>query len=458
MKTMKRKAALVQSSSKRMRQMKMDAPPTVTNATTFLDLNDDCLFEVFKHVNVVDLSAISDVCNRLRRTAHAYFERSKLKNFEFPPVFEIPKGRRNRVTVDLMVSETCKVLRKFGASIVSFIDTNKLSRDKVLEMNDESQKKYRSKCMEYLVKYCGANLIELSLTSFELPDEVTMRPLLKNVQKLELCCCKNADQLLKALPVRYPQLRELALLCMNLRSERLHMRFEKLTKMCIRFCDVGYNDIKEFLERNSQLKEFDYFSKSYPDNLIPQYICSYVTETIETLNLGFGYQSHVSPYLSNALRRLRNLKSVTLSDQNLKPNEKCLLPMICGIVAANIPLKTLKIDIDHGCIGYISDANLLANKISAIKTLETLELRSERCLQVHHIHQICKKLTKLSELVLDVGALSALNIVDIVRFAKKLQWLTISSGAPILRKIRIDADKHKILTGGPKKYSILELP
>lgn len=440
-------AALVQSSPKRMRQEKMDAPQTVTNATTFLDLNDDCLFEVFKHFDVVDLSAVSDVCNRLRRTAHAYFERSKLRNFEFPLVIENPRRRRNRVTVDLVISETCKILRKFGAFIVSFIDTNELSRDKVPGMDDESKKKYRSKCMEYLVKYCGANLIELSLTSFELPDEETMRPLLKNVQKLELCCCKNADQLLKALPVWCPLLRELAVVCMDLRSEKLNMRFEKLTKMSIRYCGVERNDIKEFLECNSQLKEFEYFEKSRPDNLIPQYICRYVTETIETLNLGFGYQFQTSPYPSNAiyLRRLRNLKSVTLSDQNPIPNVNCLLPVISDIVAANIPLKALKIDIGFAYTD-ISHADLVADKISAIKTLETLELRAKGCFQVRQIHQICKNLTKLTKLVLDVGALSALDIVDIVQLAEKLQWLTVSSRRRLPKKICIDADIHKTLS------------
>lgn len=302
--------------------------------------------------------------------------------------------------------------------------------------------------MEYLVKYCGANLIELSLTSFELPDELTMRPLLKNIQKLELCCCKNADQLLKALPVWCPLLRELALVCMDLRSERLHMRFEKLMKMSIRYCHVEHNDIKEFLERNSQLKEFDYFEESRPNNLIPQYICRYVTETIETLNLGFGYQFQTSPFPSNAiyLRRLRNLKSVTLSDENPIPNVKCLLPVISDIVAAKIPLKTLKIDMGFSNTGYISDADLIADKILAIKTLETCELRGEGCFQVRHIHQICKNLTKLTKLVLDVGALSALDIVDIVQLAKKLQWLTISSRRRLLKKICIDADNHKTLT------------
>lgn len=53
-------------------------------STSLLDLNDDCLFEVFHHLDLVDLASVGDVCSRLKATTQYYFELPTYRNMSFP--------------------------------------------------------------------------------------------------------------------------------------------------------------------------------------------------------------------------------------------------------------------------------------------------------------------------------------------------------------------------------------
>lgn len=53
------------------------------DATTILKLNDDCLSEVFKHLDLQSLCAVADVCNRFRQNAKVCFEHSETKELKY---------------------------------------------------------------------------------------------------------------------------------------------------------------------------------------------------------------------------------------------------------------------------------------------------------------------------------------------------------------------------------------
>lgn len=51
----------------------MDSSSATMNATALLDLNDDCLRDVFEYLSISDLAAVADVCSRLRHVARLHF-------------------------------------------------------------------------------------------------------------------------------------------------------------------------------------------------------------------------------------------------------------------------------------------------------------------------------------------------------------------------------------------------
>lgn len=52
-------------------------------STSIMDLNDDCLWEFCADLNLIDLSAVADVCSRFRAAARNYFRKSTEKNVNF---------------------------------------------------------------------------------------------------------------------------------------------------------------------------------------------------------------------------------------------------------------------------------------------------------------------------------------------------------------------------------------
>lgn len=53
---------------------------TSNSDTDILVLNDDCLLEVFNHLDLTDLVSTADVCRRFRQNAQDHFASPKFKN------------------------------------------------------------------------------------------------------------------------------------------------------------------------------------------------------------------------------------------------------------------------------------------------------------------------------------------------------------------------------------------
>lgn len=269
--------------------------------TTILDLNDDCLLQVYKNLDLLDLTAVADVCSHLRRTAKDYFQLSKFRDLNFLLV-----DRCGDITVNQLISETSKVLRSFGAFITGFSGKNEwfTRRNSWLNidgLNEESIAKYWRECVRLLAKYCGENLVELRLYRFEMTKEVVLSPLFKRLHILELDYCRGSGQLLETLPMSCPQLRELYVRRMDLQHRELNHRFEKLTKLSLEYCNVQPNNIKEFLKQSPQLKEFAIRFRPRSDPRIFEYIGESAPEGIEVLDVHFTRANGILPtaYISN---------------------------------------------------------------------------------------------------------------------------------------------------------------
>lgn len=277
--------------------------------------------------------------------------------------------------------------------------------------------------MELLVKYCSEKLIELSFENFSLTieDEITLKPLLKTLQRFHLIRCQCNAQLFEMLPAWCPELRELTIKKIELQYG-LRTRFKKLTKIWFAAVQLHHSDIEELLKFNLQLKEFGFSYYAESGALICQHITKYATG-IETLHILFNHRLEAE-YPQNTIHfdRLRNLKTVTLKD--IKANSKKVVQAVCDISAAHIPLETLFVFALFNKFSEL-DIKRFVDGIAKMENLEILYLEFDG-LHPHDIINICKHLRKLSKLYLHINKeLSMENIVEIVRYSEHLQFLMV---------------------------------
>lgn len=429
------------STSKQRRKVTTSSPltdTTPTEATMILDLNDDCFFEIFKYLDVMDMCSVADSCSRLKAAAREHFAHSKFNNFNFPLSI---RDRSESDTANQMLLEASKVLRNFGACIADFRETN---GGTFYKWDDETKSVYQRKIIELLVKHCGEKLIKLKFWHFDITDEISniMIPLLEHLQKFEITYADGSVLLLEMLPILCPKLQDLTFAHIDLRFEGWNRRYEKLTKIKFLCCDMDVDTAKEFLKCNMQLKEIEF---NYCSGLNPrlfQYIGDYATE-VETLdiNLGeFDFDEETPDYSPNAqhIQRLRNLKSIRLTDWYCKI--PYLTEVICHVAAAEVSLKTL----DVTSLKLLRmDINRFVDGISKLKTLETLYLDVRGDLHVHHITHICQNLSKLTKLsILMDKAWTMENILQLVRNAEKLQSLTVKPARYYLQKVCVNDETY----------------
>lgn len=231
-------------------------PASEKDATTILSLNDDCFFELFKYLGVLDLSSISDTCIRLKQTSKAYFAYSKKTNLNLR--LEILSAGH---TLERLVSKTSRVLRNFGEFIIGFIEGCLLMRCE--NSCFSTCQFYERTLIEMLVRYCTKNLQELDLSLASLMDDSTqtMGPLVKRLHKLSVDRCTIGTTFWNLWPLCSPQLQELRferLIVTCQQFECFHKPFPKLVKIILHHVHgLHGSDIVKMLEHNQQLKEID---------------------------------------------------------------------------------------------------------------------------------------------------------------------------------------------------------
>lgn len=147
-----------------------------SNATKLLDLNDDCLDEIFNNLDVIELCGVSLVSKRLQQLAKSHFNR-KYRKFDFLTVF----AERT-----ISNQEAADVLWIFGSMITA------------MAIQRESFKNHQAighveECvLKNVAGYCSNKLISLKLTKFCFTSRAveTLNSLSNSLVYLEL---KNSD-------------------------------------------------------------------------------------------------------------------------------------------------------------------------------------------------------------------------------------------------------------------------
>lgn len=376
--------------------MEIDAP---FSSTTILDLNDDCLLEVFRYGDMFDLADYADVCTRFRGIAAERFYQSKFREIDFVEIFyRLKRYFTYYEDESAGLRKFSSVLRNFGGLLIT-IKVSKYYKPHA--------------CVELLNRYCCApgTLNELSLRFCE-PSDAQMRlspPLFFHLRKLTLSEYQFEDSFLKMLPVWSPNLQELIVADLNNSNKvpnqfnGLSVQFPKLD--CISFRQVHTmknTNLTKFLELNPQLKSISLFKSSINISIF-QSIAKYVPEIDSILYIIERSSSFIAE-IPKCFDKLKKLK--LLSFECGDPLHTASI--FCEIAAAKVPLEQLylrDINFDRIMDQDISTRqqyNHFLDNISKLTSLRTLWLEMVENLSASHILDICKYVMELTELRLSI--------------------------------------------------------
>lgn len=130
----------------------MDSSADILNTSNILQLNDDCLREVFGALELADLCIVADVCHRFRRIAQETFKVSNYRELELHALCHNEEEQTKRL------QRILNLLRHFGAYVES-MDANGSHRYGLHQMND-------NRIVELISRYCSASLTKLKLDNF----------------------------------------------------------------------------------------------------------------------------------------------------------------------------------------------------------------------------------------------------------------------------------------------------
>lgn len=388
--------------------------------TAILDLNDDCLLEVFQHLKLNDLLSAGDVCHRFRENSQRHF--ASLKCWaHLIPVYGSKENWQSNAERFLHNS---KLLRLFGASIKSLTLTGIADVPIKFECD--------GRIINLLKRFPCEKVLALELAGFNLTDELvhTLQPLLSGLQTLKLTWMDWCDFFWKMLPTWSPELRDLEIK-MQFRKNNpvpvmtplLKQSFTKLQS--ISFQGVHYTrftNIEVFLKSNPQIKRIKFISCYRLDDSIFQYLAKHVPgiESICIQEIG------LKPTSENNLKYIRGLRC--LKSFEFGGIMASLIPSLALSILNEINVETITVErlrLNFRVNRPFNGIEQLIEIISGMKTLKTLWIGNVNGLSASHLINICKNLPQLSELCLHLNeiSLSADNLLKLLRNADKLESL-----------------------------------
>lgn len=392
------------------------------NITKLTDLNSDCLFAVYDHLDLLSLANVADTCGRLRDTANEFFSRSRFRNLEFP--FEVFTSHdMEHEPVHALTEGWAKVLRNFGPLITHFRDTFERRND-VLWKGRHIDFLYKT--MELLITYCGDSLIELKICRlhFTWEMETLEKPIFPHLTHLTWHSCRFLSDY-NLLPVWFPNLRELHVCNVDVVLSKyeaydfgaMRHQFDNLWKIRLGGT-VTERCGKNLLECCPRVKHVQIVVRDSAIKLL-SHIFEYATEA-EYLRIGFSEVFHAfDDSHFDRFHRLKKLKHLVLSETSVTTTH--VVQVIHRIADAAIPLQSLAVYTHNLSVSSVS----LLDAIVKLRTLEKLELPNST-FKISDIQLLCNHL-QLSELYVWPNKYTILtqDILDIVRSGIKLQRLEL---------------------------------
>lgn len=394
-------------------KMNFDVEPITAN---IMKLNDDNLRKIFSYLNLKDLWSMANACQRFAYIVTTRFSLTSV-NFEtldFDNIFELEN-----------------FLLIFGSHIVSL----NVTLPNIFKSIDPFQYEYA--IQELIVRNCSIDLVELKLSYFKIVAVEMWQPIFAKLRKLHLHRCRFTDEFLQMLAccVKLEQF-EWNTSTLDI-AWQLRFNFPKLEIFRINeVWGMETQTMKKFLKENPQIREL---SITNCDNIEDSFIEDISIQLPSIRNFSFRRSIRAEKWYSfyRHLLRVNTLKTLRLNCNHKRD------------ITSHISRTLHSFKLEHLVIAcHVADNHLLRG-IAKMKTLKSLELLAIDGLKINRVLKIVKNLENLSKLhVVDCIGLNMSALVDIVRAAKKLEYLQFYSSTT---QVKITASTYKHLVGIVKK-------
>lgn len=375
--------------------------------TSLLDLNDDCLFETFSWLPLLDLCAIRNSCLRLRNVADNYVgfthkslntKCTPIKTDQYSPIYK---------------EEILQVLSSFGQQI----DALTLNRD------DFSTNALSDVLLPMLDAFCKKRRLQhLKLSNFSFSDEfvASCSHPFANLIRLTLEKCTSYTASIDEFIEKCTGLTHLELIHGDIDFTCLKQEYPLLRRCCVNSSRIDSEIVTNFISKNKQLNELSMVQCNGMDDSVfisaAEHLSDLETLTLRTILVTPNFKVNLMELLN--LTKLRNLEI----DCNYETIDDFLKGLAVKDQLYSLGLASVQLT-DEVC-----------NDIGNLKNLQNLKLvRILDSVKPGQFKSIAAPLSNLKKL--EIASSDSVTFDDIVEFVEN---------APELVDIMISSCKNVI--------------
>lgn len=374
----------------------------IAKTITFLDLNDDCLFEILNKLTVADLNAISCTCLRLQNLANQTF---KTKHTSINLSNRKIDGYSNLGVEPLTFSHVQHLTSSFGSEI------QKLNVERI-----SFAKRNRSKIFELIIREC-ISLKSLRINGFHMDPDFSKfgKTFFRQLHELSLTSCKFDDSSCRIF-AHCTQLRKLTIInALGVHGRGLTVNFpylESLTLIWLPYFE--FKHLKALLFSFCKVKTFKSLELEDCDQKLPDEILSTICKirSLESLTIKIVVSKKFNDHLNNLLK-LKHLRELEINCDGAN-----ITNFIEKLAAQN------KIERLHLTNALLNEH--LINEIKKCKQLKSLKFNSMPGIDSYFIEDLGKELPLLKEFCIancKSWAPLTRGIINFVDYAKNLEFL-----------------------------------
>lgn len=396
---------------------------TSTNGTiNLLDLNDDCLTEIFTYLNVIDLCTVDRLNERSHRVAQGIFHKRYT-------VMDLTYESKALIYFELTLHKIRNLLKCFGHQIVEL---------KVAALAFKME--YRSRVLDLITRYC-MNLKLFECTEFTFNESICLytQKFFSNLEVLSLNRCEFNVKMkrifdycksLKTLKIQGDN---------NSNGSCLTIHIPKLESIVLVLnTDLSSLHLYAFFRLNPQLKSVEILN------------CGYVYDDIfEEIAMNLNNLELLTIEVNNFVNFVENLKALLRLNRLKELKLNCSLYSISSFVDELATKDT--IEVLHISDGVLNDH--LIDALSKCKRLRSLKLCSMPNVHDHFLSALATNLPILTDFHLSkCQTMTCKGMIAFVEMAENLNTLNITNSIIaidnvfVLELVRIYKNRnHKLI-------------
>lgn len=382
-----------------------DSSETMESRTVqMLDLNDDCLIDVFSYLNFNDLVSVNQTCIRFQPLSeHVFRKKHTAINLTDTPIDDYSN-----------VDESSFTLLQIRNLFVSF--GPQIQKLKVASNSFKQENRYR--VLDLLIRSC-TSLRVLCLTGFYIKESLYKinTTFFSHLEDLSLTLCEVCDSIKRV----FSQCHELRKLTIqsdsNLTGSCIAISFPRLESMkLVMNSDIETRHLNTFIKLNLQLTSLKiiHCRNCIFDDIFPK-IATFLPN-LEVLNIEIEFFHDFNHNIMHLLQ-LNHLRELQLN---------CSRYSVSAFVEALAAKQ--QIEVLHLSDGLLND-NLI-DAITKCKKLTSLKLCSMPNVHNRFLSELARNLPLLNDFhVSKCQLLTSSGVIQFVGFAERLQTLNIANSS-----------------------------